>query len=383
MKRPIKKPNLKYLVADFDQRGNVRIYVRIKGRPKVRISEEPFDLHGVIRDAFISAYQRAISGEPTKPHEDKLTPLKEGTFYWLLQQYFNSARFRNFDQATQTDKRSVLDRFAKAAGPLPYKDMRQEDVERSQAKRAATPGAADKLVKYLRALFNWAIKKKLATYNPAVGVEMINTDSEGWHTWTPHEIGAFQDCHPIGSKARLAFEIYICTGVRKSDVVKLGRQHEVTYGGEGYLSFVQTKGQKRNPKRIEIPLLPQLRNILDQSPCGDMTYLVTERGKGFTANGFGNRFRVWCDEAGLEHCSAHGIRKASASILAERGATAKQLMAVFGWSKLETAEHYTKKADERRLAYDGLTLLAQEQNGAKIVPLLGRAETSGTIRGKK
>ena len=154
MKRPMKKPSLKYLVADVDQRGNVRFYVRIKGRPKARISEEPFDLHGVIRDAFISAYQRAISGEPTKPHERKLTPLKAGTFYWLLQQYFNSARFHNFDQATQTDKRSVLGRFATAAGPLPYKDMRQEDVERSQAKRTATPGAADKLVKYLLSLIH-------------------------------------------------------------------------------------------------------------------------------------------------------------------------------------------------------------------------------------
>ena len=35
---------------------------------------------------------------------------------------------------------------------------------------------------------------------------------------------------------------------------------------------------------------------------------------------FGNKFREWCDEAGLRHCSAHGLRKAAATRLAEHGA---------------------------------------------------------------
>jgi hypothetical protein len=51
----------------------------------------------------------------------------------------------------------------------------------------------------------------------------------------------------------------------------------------------------------------------------------------FTSNGFGNWFRDQCNDAGLSQCSAHGLRKARASILAERGATDRQLMAVFGW----------------------------------------------------
>jgi hypothetical protein len=65
-----------------------------------------------------------------------------------------------------------------------------------------------------------------------------------------------------------------------------------------------------------------------------MTFLVTEFGKLFTSNGFGNRFRKWCDEAQLPHVSAHGLRKAGASIAAENGATERQLTAIFGWSTL-------------------------------------------------
>ena len=53
---------------------------------------------------------------------------------------------------------------------------------------------------------------------------------------------------------------------------------------------------------------------------------------------FGNKFRVWCDQAGLHHCAAHGQRKAGATIAANNGATAHQLMAIFGWETLKMAE---------------------------------------------
>ncbi len=48
-------------------------------------------------------------------------------------------------------------------------------------------------------------------------------------------------------------------------------------------------------------------------------------GKPFTTSGFGNKFRDWCDEADLPHCSAHGIRKHASVIAAENGATEHQL----------------------------------------------------------
>jgi hypothetical protein len=64
---------------------------------------------------------------------------------------------------------------------------------------------------------------------------------------------------------------------------------------------------------------------------GAMTFLMTEWGKPFTSSGFGNCFRDQCNDAGFPQCRAHGLRKARATTLAERGATDRQLMAVFGW----------------------------------------------------
>jgi integrase len=86
---------------------------------------------------------------------------------------------------------------------------------------------------------------------------------------------------------------------------------------------------------------------------------MNERGK---PAGFGNWFRDRCDEAGLPQCAAHGLRKAAATILAERGATDCQLMAVFGWESAKEATKYTKAANRKRLAAAAMRLEDQNEN---------------------
>ena len=48
--------------------------------------------------------------------------------------------------------------------------------------------------------------------------------------------------------------------------------------------------------------------------------------------------------------SGHGLRKASATIAAESGATEAELNAMFGWTGHQMAQLYTKRADRQRLA---------------------------------
>lgn len=199
--------------------------------------------------------------------------------------------------------------------------------------------------------------------NPALDVPRLKSRSEGFHTWTPEEIVQFEARHAIGTKARLAFALLRYTGVRRSDVVKLGRGME----REGQLHFSITKGALRRgkpgqsapgPKRLALPILPELREVLDATPSTHMTYLVNEWGRPFTAAGFGNKFRDWCDQAGLPQCSAHGIRKADATLAAENGATTHELMAMFGWDSIQQAEVYTRKANQGRLANGAMHRLA-------------------------
>jgi hypothetical protein len=65
-------------------------------------------------------------------------------------------------------------------------------------------------------------------------------------------------------------------------------------------------------------------------PHKNLTFLLTEHGASFTSAGFGNWFRDRCDEAGLKHCSAHGLRKAAATRLANVGCSNEQIKAITG-----------------------------------------------------
>jgi hypothetical protein len=46
---------------------------------------------------------------------------------------------------------------------------------------------------------------------------------------------------------------------------------------------------------------------------------------------------------------------------AENGATEKQLMAIFGWQTMKEAAHYTKMANQKRLAVSAMPLLSLDQ----------------------
>jgi integrase len=66
-----------------------------------------------------------------------------------------------------------------------------------------------------------------------------------------------------------------------------------------------------------------------------------------------------CVAAGIMDKSAHGLRKAAATRAAENGATAHELMAIFGWVDIKEAELYTRAANRRRLAAQAMSKLEQ------------------------
>ena len=264
-------------------------------------------------------------------------------------------------------RRGILEAICEKHGTKPYALMEPRHVTQILDEKFNLPGAANNRLKALRHLFDWAISQKYSDKNPAREVRYLATSSEGIYTWTVEEVREYEACHPIGTKARLAMDLLLLTGVRKSHVVRLGRQFEKNER----LNFVEVKDHIRKPKRRSIPILPSLRISIDACPSDHETYLVTAFGQSFTVNGFGNWFRKRCDEAGLPHCSAHGLRKAGATIAAVRGATANELMAIFGWKSLKQAELYTRKASERLLIDGAMYKVEPERKSNISGPPLG------------
>jgi len=352
-----RKTRLKYLVYDPDPRGNERYYVRKPGRRKIRIRSLFTDSAGNITREFMDEYWAALEGAAP----DKRSPNREGTFYWFVDQYLKSDEFKDLDPETQKVRRSILNRFCEGAGEFPFKQFRHEDAIRSRDKRRSTPGAADNLIKALRRLFNWGIEQNLAFHNPTNGIKKI-LKSDGHHTWTPEEVDQFRSHHALGTRARLALELMIHVGARRSDAASIGRQNE----HDGWLRFTARKNRRRAPVTIEVPIAHELQRAILETKTGELTYLITSRGHPFTIESFGNKFREWCDEAKLYHCTAHGLRKASAVMLAENGASAPELCAIFGWSKLETAEIYIRKAQKRKMAGNAFARLEDYKKNKSV-----------------
>lgn len=337
--------NLLYILKDKDRHGNVRVYFRKRGCPKIRLPDK------IGSPEFLAAYNDALNAKVASskpPAGDRRA--RSGSMRALVVAYYGSAEYKALDRRTQGVRRRTLDKFCEKHGDLPANSVLPRHIRALRDKIAETPEAANQLLKFLRQVFAHAVVAGLCDSNPARDVPYLKSGSEGFHSWTIEEVEEFEAAHPIGCKARLAMALMLYTGQRRGDAVLLGPHHLA----EGWLIFIQQKNRKRNPIKMEIPLRPELRDILAASPIGKTTFLVTEFGKPFSANGFGNWFRKQCDDAGLPHCTAHGLRKAAAARLAELGASEKEIMAITGHRTSKEIIRYTRGASQRILAANAI-----------------------------
>jgi len=259
-------------------------------------------------------------------------------------------------------------------GDRAFSEMRPKHVRARRDLLSATPGTANNLVKFLRVLFAFAIRYDHSDRNPAKDVELLKGSAEGWHSWTLAEIEQFESKFPIGTKPRLVLALALYTGQRRTDLAVMGRQHE----RDGWLHFTQHKGRNKSPIRLQIPIIPALRGVIDASPTGDLSYITGETGRPLKPNSLGNSFRDWCNAAGLPNCSLHGLRKAAASRLAELGCTEFEIMSITGHMTSKEVTRYTRAASQRTRAEGALARLSGEHSADKSVPLLDLEAESGT-----
>lgn len=356
--------DLPYLSGDVDRHGTERLYVRKSGK-RVRIREK------IGTPEFTAAYAAAVKilSEKTapKPKAEPSGPKKD-SLRALAVMYFESAEFKQLDAKSRSTRQQVLEScFAdplRAASPermgdCPFKLLSTEKIRwlRDIKAHENLLGAANNRLKYLSSMCGWAVENDHLKSNPCRDVRKIKYASSGFHAWTIEEVQQYEARHPIGTKARLALALLLYTGCRRGDLVRLGRQHLK----DGGLKFIPRKTSYKRKRFSEKPILPQLKAVIDASTLGQMTFLVTEYGKPFTDKGFGQWFRTRCNQAGLPHCAAHGLRKAGAILAAENGATDRQLMALFDWETADQATIYTENANRKRLAAEAARLLGSDR----------------------
>jgi integrase len=318
--------------------------VRVGKGPRVRIRGE------FGSPEFGTEYQAAITGA-ARPQEVKGEAV--GSLGWLIARYRETTAWAALSAATRRQRENIFLHVIETAGDKPFAKITSEVILAGRERRASTPAQARNFLDAMRGLFRWATEAKLVKHDPTLGVRNPPRKvSDGFIPWTEEHVAKYQHRWPIGTRQRVWLDVLLYSGLRRGDAVRYGRQH--VQNGVGRI-----KTEKSGFTVAVVPVLPILAETLAAGPCGDLTFIVGERGQPLTKESFGNAFREACRAADVPG-SAHGVRKIAATTAANNGATTSQLKALFGWTSDAMPALYTRAADRERLGREAGHMLANE-----------------------
>jgi integrase len=275
---------------------------------------------------------------------------KAGSLAWLLSRYRESAAWQSLSLATRRQRENIFVHVLETAGTKPFTAITTATINQALERRAATPAQARHFLDAMRGVFKWALKNNHTRSDPTASVDNPERRTgDGFPAWTEEHVEAYERRWPLGTRQRVWLDVLLYTGLRRGDAVRLGRQH--VRAGE-----IKTE---KTGQIVPLQILPVLAKTLAASPTGDLTFIVGERGQPLTKESFGNLFRDAARAAGVPG-SAHGCRKLGAVRAANSGASEATLEAIFGWSGGRMASLYTRKANRKRLAKEGMHKLATE-----------------------
>jgi integrase len=332
----------KHCARNTDQHGKRRVRFRKAGF-STYLTGIPWS------EDFMRRYAAALDGVKAQAANIGAERTKPGSINALIVSYYQLV-FPLLKPSTQRMRRNILERFRRDHGDKPVARLEHNHIASIIAAKANTPEAANNLRKILRHLLDHAVAIGMIGGNPAVRIKSFKTVGDGVHTWTEQEVSQFIARHPIGSRAYLALALLLYSGQRRSDVVRMGWQHFQA----GRIAIRQ---EKTNTPLL-IPIVLELERALESVPRTNLTFLVTERGAPFTSAGFGNWFRDRCNEAGLAHCSAHGLRKLAATRLANAGCSEREIMAITGHKSVSEVSRYVRAAEQSRLAEQAMSRIS-------------------------
>ncbi|MDW5314537.1 tyrosine-type recombinase/integrase [Rhizobium sp. PL01] len=329
-----------HVVKQRTQHGKVVFYFRIGQGKRTRLPD-------IGAKDFKAAYRACLSGNPipAKGTEDARS------IAWLLAKYKESPEWKLIAPATRRSRdyayKGVLDKSAE----VPYRSITKRAVENGMEDRMHIPATANSFLKAMISLFKWAVKKEYIDVNPTTGVDRLTYKTDGFPVWTLEDVHKFCEVWPIGTKQRLAFELALHTGLRRSDLCRIGIQHL-----KGDTLTVRTH---KTAAVITVTLTQRVLDIIRDTPTGDLTFLVSELKRPFVVDGFGNWFAAAARKAGIDK-NSHGLRKLSATLAAEGGATGFELMGQYGWSNMKQTEPYTRGADRVKLGKSNSKIVAEQ-----------------------
>ena len=335
--------------------GKLKWFFRVGKGARTRLPGEPGE------EDFEREYKVALmahlAGELRKP--------QQRTLGWLIDQYRESPQYAALAKETLKQFKYQFPRMKERAAAAPLSELTTESIVKGRDLRRGKPSDANKYLRASKKLFDFAVERGWMKANPAAAVTLVPLPNKkvGFLQWEEEDLERFEARWPIGTRERLALDLLIYTGVRRSDVVRLGRQH-MRKNGELVIR-TEKSVNSGNPVEVTIGILPPLARSIAATETGDLTFLKNnKRGAkgGMRKESFGTWFKKACKAAGVDKdgMAAHGLRKVAASRAAEAGATESELNAMFGWTEgSKEAAHYSRKASRAKLARSGRAKVIQ------------------------
>ena len=201
--------------------------------------------------SFLAAYQAALTIDARK---DPVSRVQPRSLEDLVRRYYASPAFVQLRETTQVNYRRLITRLLREHGEKPIKLLDPIGVRHIIHALAKTPAAANHTLRMLRALMRHAIEEGWRDDDPTRDVRRLKLKGKGPATWTEEEIAAFEVRWPIGSRPRLAFALLLYTGQRRSDIVRMGRQHV-------RCNVIEVR-QVKTGTELLIPLHPALAELI-------------------------------------------------------------------------------------------------------------------------
>ena len=325
-------------------------------------------LHGIPwSPEFMTAYAAALERATVRKTTTDIgaCKTKPGSVNALIVSYYKFA-FPALTTSTQATRRSILERFREKFGHDRVADFEHRHIVAilNDEVHRTSRQTANKLRKLLRHLFAHAIEVNLRSDNPVIGTKPFKVKSDGHHTWSAEEVTQYRARWPLGSVPRLVMELAFELAARRAEIVALGPQHErpATPNAPYGKLFVQ---RLKGSRDTTVPISAELRAAIDAcAPFPHLTYLATKNGRARSYKSLTGDFRKWCDDAGLpKRCRLHGLKKSALTVLAQGGASVKEMQSISGHRSLAALQGYIEKTNQDQLAEEVMARRAKGRTG--------------------
>jgi integrase len=252
---------------------------------------------------------------------------------------------------THEHYRRFTKRFEQEFGQVPIHTIESNHLERVLEGWSETSNAWNNALRAIKHMFRYAKKSWGIQPDPASTMEKKPVETDGHLPWEENHLRAFFDTYKIGTKPYLAMMLLIHAAPRRADLVKLGPKNIVIEDGQEFIRFLPQKTARKGHVTVTMPFHPDLKAAIDATATGEETFLVTEYGKPYSADGFSNHILDWRKAAGItDPVSAHGMRKTVGINMAENQASEYELMAALGHTTPKVTEVYTRGANRKKLS---------------------------------